>query len=70
MHAFDNTCQRIQDCNGCKDRYTFLNMYVNIFKTAMDVIITYAYMNIFKTPMDVRIAIAYMNVKITYACLW
>ena len=27
-------------------------MYVNIFKTAMDVIITYAYMNIFKTPMD------------------
>ena len=49
MHAFDNTCQHIQNCNGCKDRYTFLKMYVNIFKTAM----------------DVRIAIANMNVKIT-----
>ena len=50
MHAFDNTCQRIQKCNGCKDRYTFLKMYVIIFKTAM----------------DVRIAIAYMNVKIIF----
>ena len=37
MHAFDNTSQLIQNCNGCKDRYTFLKMYVNIFKTAMDV---------------------------------
>ena len=50
MHAFDNTCQRIQNCNGCKDRYTFLKMYVNISKIAM----------------DVRIAIAYMNVKIVF----
>ena len=50
MHAFDNTCQRIQNWNGCNDRYTFLKIYVNIFKTAM----------------DVRIAVAYMNVKIIF----
>ena len=54
MHDFDNTCQRIQNWNGCNDRYTFLKMYVNMFNTAM----------------DVSIAIANMNIKITYACSW
>ena len=54
MHASDNACQHIQNCNGCMDRYTILKMYVNIFKTAM----------------DDKIAIAYMNVNLTYACFW
>ena len=46
MCAFDITCQHIKNCNGCKDRYTFFNMYVNIFKTAMDVRIKYVYINV------------------------
>ena len=31
MHAFDNTCHYIQNCNGCKDRKSlFGNVCQNI----------------------------------------
>ena len=81
MHAFDNTCHRIQNCNGCQDKACLykcqdnislaLKTNVSIFKTALDVriesLFLKMYVKILKTAMDVRITNVYINVRITYA---